>query len=225
MIAPRLAFVTVLLAAPLAGAAEHAGHDHSSSSASPADEDEGPEPIAPAADTLGGHLIVGAGPLISVPFAELDDQTDFGDVAGLGVGVTGDIGIGLSRHLSLAGWIQYASFGHPSSCNGCKATSLAFGPLIRYHLVQGTRFDPHLSLGVGYRRLDATTDDGKDQYTGIDWLKFELGGTWYALSQLGFGPFVELNLGSFTDRPSGRDTSVYGSVAFGLRVALDPRGK
>lgn len=227
MIAPRLAFLAVVLAAPLAAAAvpEAHDHDHDHSGAVASDADDGPAPIAPAADVLGGHLLVGAGPLLSVPFAELDDRTDFRDVAGLGVGVNGDVGIGLSRHISLAAWVQYASFGNPSNCSSCKASSLSVGPLVRYHLVQGTRFDPQLSLGFGLRKLEATTAAGQVDYTGIDWLKFELGGTWYAISQLGFGPFVELNLGSFTKLPAGHDASVYGSLAFGLRVALDPRGR
>jgi hypothetical protein len=174
---------------------------------------------------LGGRLLLSAGPLLSIPVAKLDSRTDFNDAAGLGVGVGGNLGIGVGRSLSLGGYVEYVKFGHPSGCDSCEANALAFGPFARYHLVQGVRFDPQISLGIGYRRLEATTLVGTTKYTGIDWLKLELGGHWFAISQLGFGPYAELTLGSFTDRPANRDATVYGTFAFGVRLALDAQGK
>lgn len=225
MIGPRSAFLAVLLGAPLAAAAEPPATAEAPGETEAVDGDSGPEPLPPAADMLGGHLLLSAGPMLSVPFARLDDQTAFSEAAGLGIGVSGKLGIGLARNLALGGFVEYTAFGHPSGCDSCKATSLALGPFVRYHLVQGVRFDPQISLGVGYRKLDATTRDGKYKYTGIDWLKLELGGAWYALSQLGFGPYADLTLGSFTKRPDDRNASVYGSFSVGLRVAIDAQGR
>lgn len=225
MTGPRLAFLAVLLGAPVVSAAESAAPAPASDTAAEVDEDGGPEPVPFAADSLGGHLLLSAGPLLSLPIAKLDNRTDFNDVAALGVGVGGNLGLGLGRNVSVGGYVEYIQYGHPSGCGSCEATALAFGPFVRYHLVQGVRFDPQLLLGVGYRKLDATSLTGKAKYTGIDWLKLELGGHWFAISQLGFGPYAELNLGTFTDRPPNRDAAVYGSFAFGLRVALDVQGK
>jgi hypothetical protein len=225
MIGPRLAFLAVLLGAPLAAAAEPPAAAPAPASGPDVEGDSGPEPIAAASDTLAGHLLLSAGPLLSVPFARLDEQTAFSEAAGVGLGVAGKLGIGVSRGLSLGGFAEYTAFGHPSDCDTCKATALAFGPFVRYHLVQGVRFDPQIALGVGYRTLDATTRDRKYKYTGIDWLKLELGGAWYALSQVGFGPYAELSLGTFTKRPENRDATVYGSFSIGLRVILDAQGK
>jgi hypothetical protein len=225
MIGPRLALLATLLGAPLAAAAETPAAPGAPGEAEAADSDAGPEPVPPAADTLAGHLLLNAGPQLSLPFARLDDQTAFSEAAGLGLGVSGKLGIGVSRGLALGGFAEYTAFDNPSDCTSCKATTLAFGPFVRYHLVQGVRFDPQIALGVGYRKLDATTEDGKYRYTGIDWLKLELGGTWYAISQLGFGPYAELTLGSFTKRPADRDAAVYGSFSVGLRLALDAQGK
>ena len=224
MIGPRLAFLAVLLGAPLAAAVEPPATAEASGGDA-ADSDAGPEPVAAAADTLAGHLLLNAGPLLSVPFARLDEQTAFSEAGGLGIGASGKLGIGVSRGLSLGGFAEYTAFGHPSDCDTCKATTLAFGPFVRYHLVQGVRFDPQIALGVGYRTLDATTRDRKYKYTGIDWLKLELGGAWYALSQVGFGPYAELSLGSFTKRPENRDATVYGSFSVGLRLLLDAQGR
>lgn len=225
MIGPRSAVLAVLLSGSLAAAAEPPAPVEPPNADSAPDGDAGTEPIAPASDNLGGHLLVNAGALLSVPFARLDDQTAFSEAAGLGVGVSGKLGIGVSRGLSLGGFAEYTAFGHPSGCSTCEATALAFGPFVRYHLVQGVRFDPQIALGVGYRSLDATTRERKYKYTGIDWLRLELASTWYALSQLGFGPYAELSLGSFTKRPSERDLSVYGAFSFGIRLTLDAQGK
>lgn len=173
---PRLAFLAVLLGAPIAAAAETAAAPAPAPSEASADKDAGAEPIPPATNTLGGHLLLRAGPLLSVPFAKLDSSTAFSEVARLGAGVGGNLGIGLGRSLSIGGYVEYVKFGDPSDCGSCKASSLAFGPFVRYHLVQGVRFDPQIALGVGYRKLDATASGKTSHYTGIDWLKLELGG-------------------------------------------------
>jgi hypothetical protein len=226
MIGPRLCLAALLVSAPLAAATPPAAATAEPSDPALApDSDAGPEPIPAAVDTLGGHLLLAAGPLGSVPFARLDGRTDFSDVAGVGVGIAGDAGIGLARSLAIGGWFEYVAFGSPSGCSACDATSLAVGPYVRYHLVQGTRFDPRISLGLGYRSLRATSLTGARRYGGIDWLKLELGGDWYALSQVGVGPFAELTFGTFTDRPGGNGGRVYGTFNFGVRLLFDVQGK
>src|SRR5690606_33238202 len=91
---------------------------------------------------------------------------------------------------------EYTAFSDGDRCARCGASSFAGGPFLRYHLVQGTRFDPWASVAVALRHL--STDELGDT-SGLDWLRLELGADWYALSQIGFGPYAGLTLGTFTD--------------------------
>jgi hypothetical protein len=56
-------------------------------------------------------------------------------------------------------------------------------------------------------------------------MKLSLGGTWYALSQLGFGPYLELELATLTDTPATADPSVFANFGAGLRLQFDFRGR
>jgi len=224
MIGPRLACLALLLSASHAIAAAPAPAPPDPAPA-PSNQ-ESPAPIIPAAkDSLSGHFLVGASGLVLLPMAMLDSKTSFLDRAGTGVGVTGDIGIGISRYVSLGAFADYAYFTSPTDCPSCESDSLAIGGFARYHLVQGTRYDPWITLGLGYRRLTSTGEPGKVEYAGIDWLRATFGGDWYALSQLGFGPYAQLTLGTFSDRPSRTSATVYGMVNFGLRVSFDLPGR
>lgn len=177
--------------------------------------------IPAAKDTLSGHVQLGAGGLLAVPFARLDSETTFAGQAASGYGFAADLGIGVSRSVALGVYGQYLKLGDGDDCRTCDPTSLGFGAFVRYHLVQGVRFDPWASLGLGYRMLDT----GEADYSGFDWLRLAVGGDWYALSQVGFGPYLELNVGTLTDRPSGTDAAVYATFAAGLRIAVDVQGK
>jgi hypothetical protein len=225
MFGPRLTCLVLLFAASTAFAK---APEPVTAPESPGDDAEAEDqaPLIPAAkDSLSGHLLIGAGGLGLLPIAMLDGKTSFMDRAGLGVGARGDIGIGVSRYLSLGAFAEYAVFSSPSDCSSCKTDTLALGPFIRYHVVQGARFDPWLTLGVGYRTLTASGAPRELEYKGIDWARVALGGDWYALSQIGFGPYVEATLGTFTERPSGTSSTVYGMVNLGVRIAIDAQGR
>lgn len=180
-----------------------------------------PPPVARAPDTSAGHLQLHVGPVLAVPFARLTNKTTFQQAADSASGIGADLGLGIDRGFVLGGYFQYLSFGTPDECPACDPNSFGFGAFARYHLVQGVRFDPWASLGVGYRSFDA----GSTTYSGIDWMRLSLGGDWYALSQLGFGPYIELDLGTFTNRPSGTNAAVYATFAAGLHVVFDLPGK
>jgi hypothetical protein len=220
MTGPRFFLAAVLLGTSLASAEEP---ERQPTSRDPDDVAEAPL-IPAAADTLSGHPLLSAGVLGLLPVGMLDGSTAFEDRAGLGVGVAGDLGFGLSRELVLGAWGEYVDYAHPSGCSLCDTHSFAVGPFARYHLIQGVRFDPWVSLGIGYRSLSAGGPNART-YTGIDWLKFATGGDWYALSQIGFGPYFETQFGTFTDRPAGRSATVYGNVSLGFRVTFDVRGR
>lgn len=226
MFGPRLVSAFVLSLAPLALAAKP--DPTVAEPAAGADDANGEEeaPLIPAAkDQLSGHLLLGASGLGLMPIAMLDGKTSFMGRAGLGVGAAGDLGIGVSRNLALGAFGEYARFGSPSDCPSCETDTFAVGPFVRYHLVQGTRFDPWIMLGVGYRKLSANGGARAVEYQGVDWARIALGGDWYALSQVGFGPYAEVTLGTFSERPVRTSSTVYGMLNLGLRIAFDLQGR
>jgi hypothetical protein len=180
----------------------------------------------PAPDSLGGHFVIAAGAAYVFPFGRLGSdmaqrrQLD----PGLGIGV--DMGYGASRQVIVGAWGQFALFPEGSACLDCTATSLAVGPFVRFHLVQGLRFDPWLSFGVGYRNL--AIDDGSqtETFRGLDWARAQLGGDWYPSSNFGFGPFMELVSGGYFERPeSAGALRTYWHLAVGARLTLDFSGR
>lgn len=177
--------------------------------------------IAPAPDSVTGHLQLHAGPVFAVPFARLTNRTTFRQTAELAGGIAADLGLGIDRNLAIGGAFQWLRYRSSEQCSGCDPSSFGFGAFARYHLVQGARFDPWGSLGVGYRSLDA----GSTTYSGIEWLRLTMGGDWYALSEFGLGPYIELDLGTFTKRPSETDAAVYANFALGLNLVFDVPGK
>lgn len=218
-IRPALVLLGLVCAAPRAALAAPPPPGGTETTATP--EVDGIESLPPPRDTLGGHVQVAATALLAVPFASIDSDTNFGDRAAAGFGAGADLGLGVSRSVAVGVYGQYLAYGEPDACTTCDPSTLGFGAFVRYHLVQGVRFDPWASIGAGYR----TFDTGETRYSGIEWLRLSVGGDWYALSQVGFGPFLELNFGSFLDTPAGTDPAVYATFAAGIRVALDFPGK
>lgn len=200
------------------------------------DEDE-PEPaLIPAApDTLAGHLQLSPAAIVVVPFGKLADGLSQSSALGPGLGLSLDAGIGVSRSVVLGVWGQFVRFGDGDNCPDCASTSLAGGAFIRYHLVQGVRFDPWLSAGVGFRTLSVGQTDndfgtpgsgGDSRFSGLDFLRFQIGGDWYPTRFLGFGPFVELTSGTYLSRPEAAgDGAVYFQFTAGLRLTFDVPGK
>jgi hypothetical protein len=189
------------------------------------DEEREAPPIPAASDLLGGHPLLGVAGKVAVPFGELDTDRSFGSQVGLGYGIAGDLGIGLSRSVELGVWGDFVRYGDDEDCRDCEVKSLGVGPYLRYHLVQGMRFDPFISVGLGYRGLTVSSAAGDSTEGGLAWLKLGLGGTWYALSQIGFGPYLDLELATLTDTPPGADPSVFANFGAGLRLQFDVRGR
>jgi len=146
---------------------------------------------------------------------------------GSGLGLSLEAAIGVSRTVALGVWGQAVSFGSSDECPDCSASSLAGGVFARYHLVQGVRFDPWLSAGLGFRTTSIDdTPTGKQDYSGIEWLRLAVGGDWYAFSLLGFGPFLEFDMGVFSTHPdSAGDSAAHFQLVLGARITLDVPGK
>lgn len=191
-------------------------------------------PLIPAApDDLGGHFRIGLGGGIAVPFGAFHADLDEGDRIAIGPALSFVASYGVSRVVAIGIGGGASLFGSSSACGGCAANSLALGPRIVYHLVQGTRFDPWAAAGVGYRITTLTGSSGggssaaaADQsYGGIEWLHLSVGGDWYPWPNLGLGPVMELDAGVYGERPAGTSRDSYWHFLLGIRVVLDVPGK
>jgi hypothetical protein len=172
-----------------------------------------------------GHFALAPGLALLVPFGSLDAQASQSDVAGPSLALTLDLGLGISRTTMLGLWGHGSSLSTVDDCSGCSASTFAGGAFVRYHLVQGLRFDPWMSAGIGVRSTKLDTDTSA-RYTGVDWLRLEVGGDWYPWSNIGFGPFLSFHLGSTLSGPSENESSgPYGYLLLGARAVLDFPGK
>ena len=183
-------------------------------------------PSQPAADTVAGHLALSLAAGVALPrgrFGSAQPQSDFLK-AGFATAV--EAAYGFSRTVALGAWVDAAWHATAKDCTSCSATSQAAGATVRYHLVQGTRFDPWLSAGLGWRTTRLTLRDSERRYAGPELLRLVLGGDWYATSLLGLGPTLELDCGAFTTHPSAAGaTRLFWNVQSNLRLTLDLPGK
>jgi hypothetical protein len=184
-------------------------------------EPEPEETIAPARDTLGGHLDVGVNAAMLVPFGDVVAGVPQSRTMGIGLSLGGDVAYGISRTVMLG---AYVDVGRPDAeAPGQSVTTISAGPQIRYHLVQGMAFDPWASAGLGFRY----TKDGSTSFTGVDWCRLALGGDWYPSPNFGFGPFVAMSLGTFFGSSPGSINNVGLNAHFllGGRIVFDTPGR
>jgi hypothetical protein len=179
----------------------------------PAEPDQPPlEPIPSARDTRSGHFQLGAGAGAEWPFG-----SHSGALA-TGLGLNLDLGFGISRNVVLGLWGEFDTYHTHSACGDCSGSSFAGGPLIRYHVVQGTRFDPWGELAVGIRSTKIDIHGDSKTHTGPDFLKLTLGADWYFTSNFALGPYVTFDIGTY-------GTSSHSGLGTGLRLVLDLPGK
>ena len=210
----------------------------------PAFDGEDPEPplIPPAADKLGGHLVIGGGASIAAQFGPLKSGTN-ATTLGPGLNTVLDAGIGLGRTVTLGVFGEYALY-NAKRCIDCGATSWGVGPFVRYHLVQGTRFDPWMLVSVAYRTFSAEGPliVGNEQlppvrrdFRGVEWGHLAFGADLYVFQNFAFGPWLELTGGHVTHEPLDIEISTgsltksswtaYGCFSAGLRLVFDTPGK
>jgi hypothetical protein len=191
--------------------------------------DEPPPPVVPPArDTLGGHFAAGLGAALRVPFGDLRQGESASDL-GTGFGAALDLGYGISRTVMIGAW---GNLWEP----GTSQLGYAVGPFVRYHLVQGMRFDPWVLLGIGYQSQNHDAPLVDRHFSGIEFTHLVLGGDYDAWSNFGFGPWLEFDAGIYTKRPNtgpaGQPdgpghigTAVHYGFVAGLRIVLDFPGK
>ncbi len=219
---PALAFLVLFVVAP---AAAQEGDAPTPVEAPEIDEPE--PPVVPLErDTLGGHFSLAPGIVWAAPSGSLEEGVE---TPGSGPGASVELGFGVSRSVVLGAWGQLLSLdGATKACPDCAASSFAAGAFVRYHLVQGVRFDPWMSFGVGYRSMTIERAGAGDiSYSGPEWIRATVGGDWYPARVLGLGPFLEADWGIFGGRSEGsvRESAGHLTLLVGARLVLDLPGK
>ncbi|HRI69730.1 MAG TPA: hypothetical protein PK156_36120 [Polyangium sp.] len=185
-------------------------------------------PRSMAPDLRRGALLVSFGTGLFAPAYDTLPTLDLPTAFSPGVAFRGALGFGLSRHVSMEVAGSYGFLDPGESCTTCSGSSLNLGVALTYHLTQGIAFDPWASFGVNYRTMDlhipgGRAADGSGSYSGWDFARIALGGTYYPVSFFGFGPYLEASFGGFRLGPDGRtESGVYSFIDFGVRVTFDP---
>lgn len=195
------------------------------------DEREG-TPRAAAPDQLAGQLVLRAGAELVGPVGSISDDVAADDVSATGVGAFASIGLGISRHTELVLSGGYAMLGDPSRCKGCGGDTVRVGVGLAYHLAQGSALDPWARWGVGFRttgvegegatsRIARELEPGR--YHGLDFTQLALGTTWSPVPGFGFGPYAEMDLGTYVVRPEGAGGgTIHAFFTVGLALQLTP---
>lgn len=183
------------------------------------------EPSRPPSETRG-HFRLGARVGLAAPFGDVARGIGQLDVAGIGAGYGLDLTFGVAEDVTVGAYGDLLALDSPADCDACAPLSYGVGLLVRYHLVQGLRFDPWASYGIGIIGMNGVRPDGDGSYLGLEWLRLTVGGDWYALPNLGFGPYVELGAGSYWSVPAGQTAGgVHLRFQTGLRIVLDIPGR
>jgi len=179
---------------------------------------------APDRDQLSSHLRIGAAATYGTFSGRFLTDNPIGERLGGSPLVTIDFGFGVSRQLEVAISGDYSSAASGSNCDYCAASSWAIGPMLRYHLVEGTRFDPWMALGVAFRRN--SWDYGATRSVdSIEFVRLNVGGDWYATSNVAVGPVLGLGLDTALSEPAGAHRALFALYYAGLRLTLDLQGK
>lgn len=192
--------------------------------ASPAFAEE-PAPRPTPTDTRFGHLFVAPSIGWASPMGSAEDRVKQTDFASAGPSFGLDVGFGISRSVVLDAWGGFSSLGGGDPCTGCSAKSTVIGLGAQYHLIEGTPFDPWMGFGVGWRTTSVDTPGAASTtYSGVEWGRFVVGGDYFAWPALGFGPFLEFDVGRYGSRTPGGIASgaIHSLLTIGARVVLDP---
>jgi hypothetical protein len=181
-------------------------------------------PAAPDRDQLSGHLRIGAAFAYGAFSGRYLTTSPIGERLGGSAFLNADLGYGLSRQLELVLTGDYSGTFSGSGCADCKAKSWAIGPMLRYHLVEGTRFSPWLGLGLALRHVSLVGYPVR-AVSSIEFLRIVIGGDWYTTRQLTFGPILGCGLASSYSAPDGDHSEIFALFYAGIRMAWDAPGR
>ncbi len=182
-------------------------------------------PAAPPVDTLSRHAVFGLSGTFGGLFGHLDNRYSASNQLGASHGFGIDAAYGVSSHFALGVAGGYVLHGSGSDCSDCSAEAWSVGPFVRFHIVQGVRFDPWLSASVSLHSLSLDTPDDTRSYLGANYLDLRVGGDWYATSQIGMGPLLGLQITRFEAVPSPNQPRTSVGLFLAARLVLDLPGK
>jgi hypothetical protein len=182
-------------------------------------------PAAPDRDQLSGHLRIGASFAYGTFSGSYFSSSPIGAKLGGSAFVNADLGYGLSRQFEVVVIGDYSGTFSGSGCASCEAKSWAVGPMLRYHLVEGTRFNPWIGLGVALRHISLVGYEAVRSVKSVEFLRIAIGGNWFATPQLTFGPILGCALASSYAAPSGDHSEIFALFYAGIRVAWDAPGR
>lgn len=211
--------------------------DEDEDDADDADEGTPAQARLPAFDQRTMHFLIHGRGGAAFPAGSIVEGLGTGAVSGAGFGFGGGIGLGLSRYLVLEASGGYARLGGEDGCNTCSASMFDLGLGFSYHLAQGIAFDPWISYSFGFRSMSVTSarlnqraandpEPAEFSLKGLDFTRLALGGEFYPLPALGFGPYFEADFGTTIARSDDSlRASVYAFLQLGVRVTFDPVSK
>ncbi len=197
------------------------------------DEDREGTPRPFAADGRTGHFTIAALAAAEFPAGDVAPGRAITEVLDVGVSFGGMLAVGVSRYVSIDASGRYGLLYPNGECDSCTGDLASASLGIRYHLAQGSAFDPWGRLGVGYRTFSVEhTDDETDRvlnvvngrYHGVDIAQLALGGWFYPARGFGLGPFLEVDMGTMVAWAEGSSTGTrpYAFFQIGLAIAIDP---
>ncbi len=179
----------------------------------------------PTNDTITRHFIMSIGAGYALAFGRLDSQTSLNNLISGGVSYFIDVGYGVTRNVELELHSALSLYGSATGCPSCEGKSFDEVASLRYHLVQGVKFDPWLRTGLGLSTFHLSERQNSQTYVGLHWFELTVGGDWYFTRNFGIGPVVGLSLSSYLDHPASANTSVSGTGFLGVNVSFDSPGK
>lgn len=225
---PSLSTLPAALAAALLGGAAHGQPPKDQQPAPPKAAAPGAageaEPTDRAAeqpeteDLRTLHWLFALGGSVLTPTSNLVPRAQLGKPE-VGGALHGFLGLGLSRHAVLqidGGAAMFFDTG--SLCEDCGATTFDVGAAMVFHLTQGLAFDPWISYGLAYRHSIVSLPDDETSYHAFDFARIALGGDFYPTPSLGFGPYLETDVGFRQDGGA----LFYGLFQAGVRLSFDP---
>lgn len=235
MRAGSLSICLILLSLPARALAQGAPGQGGPEAPSTEDDDEDREgtPRPFAADGRSGHFSIAALAAAEFPAGDLAPGRAITEVLDVGVSFGGMLAVGLSRYVSIDAVGRYGLLYPNGECDSCTGDLANASLGIRYHLVQGSSFDPWGRLGVGYRTFSIEHGDDETErvlnvvngrYHGLDIAQLALGGWFYPARGFGLGPFLEVDMGTMLSWADGSTTGTrpYAFFQIGFGVAIDP---
>ncbi len=196
------------------------------------------ESPAPAPGTVpankGVQMALGVG--YSIPFGDVDNSLSQADFISRELPLILELGYKVTPHFYFGSYVGYG-FGDGgsmvdklciSSSVTCSLSTVRIGFNLRYHILPEKMVNPYFGVGMGHEsasfRASGPDDTAMVIAKGIEFARFTVGADFRTNPFVGFGPYVNLGIGTYTSVNGGpiADAQIHGWLNLGMRVALFP---